>query len=60
MFSSKLFVQNSEAIPKPQIAGMFSVPDLKSLSCPPPVIIGDIFRPFRIYSAPTPFGPCIL
>ena len=51
--------QSSAALPKPTIAGTFSVPERMPRSCPPPSICA-VMRTRglrRTYSAPTPFGP---
>ena len=48
------------ASPKPYIPGVFSVPDLIPISCPPPVKIGFILLFSLTYINPIPFGPCTL
>ena len=48
---------NSNALAKPTMPEIFSVPERIARSCPPPQIIGRIFTPRRMYSAPTPLGP---
>ena len=57
----------SAAIPRPAMAGTFSVPDLLPCSWPPPTMNGGMLMflppgvlPFLIISAPEPLGPCIL
>ena len=53
---------SSAALPKPTIAGTFSVPERMPRSWPPPSICA-VMRTRglrRTYSAPTPFGPYIL
>ena len=47
----------TQAAPIPAIATTFSVPDLRPISCPPPLICAAIFVPAGKISAPTPFGP---
>ena len=44
----------------PAMPGVFSVPDRRPFSCPPPICRGFSFTPFLTTSAPTPLGPWIL
>ena len=37
--------------------GIFSVPERRPFSCPPPIIRGFTFTPFLTYREPTPLGP---
>ena len=63
LLGASSFRQISAALPKPTMPGTFSVPDRIPCSWPPPSICAvrrtrGLRR--RTYSAPTPFGPCIL
>ncbi len=48
------------ATPKAAASGTFSVPGRRRRSCAPPNMCVDIATPRRTYSAPMPFGACIL
>src|SRR4030042_1534122 len=47
----------SPALLIPTMPAMFSVPDRKPRSCPPPMITGFTLIPFLTYKTPMPFGP---
>ena len=56
-YSSISFCIISTAFCIPTIPGIFSVPERKPFSWPPPMITGLILIPFLTYKTPTPFGP---
>ena len=53
-------LDSSQALPKPTMAGTFSVPERSPPSWPPPNICGLSTSSLSIISAAAPFGPYIL